>query len=205
MLWMKKGMKSGGKRDDYVMKTAIKFFAIGIIMTKMNGADIPQFIVSSEVFENGQAIPQEYSCDGTGYSPDIYWGHVEKWVKDKDIVKSVAFIVEDPDAPIAHPPFVHWLIFNMAPTTESLPKNAHQNVQEFGGKTAVVGKNSAGKNDWTPACPPSGSHRYYFKVYALDTMLSLTPSATRDDLLKAMQDHIVAQGELMGTYQKKQK
>jgi Raf kinase inhibitor-like YbhB/YbcL family protein len=105
--------------------------------------------------------------------------------------KSLALIMEDPDAPKGN--FVHWVVWNISP---------HEAIGE-GSNPGISGTNSFGKTGYGGPCPPSGSHRYFFRVYALDKQLDLPPGSDKDALLAAMQDHILEKGELMGLYQKK--
>ena len=150
--------------------------------------------VTSSAFQQGQSIPAKYTCDGENISPPL------KWSDAPAAMKSFALICDDPDAPMGT--WVHWVVYSLpaattelaekTPTTESLPNGARQGMNDF----KHVG--------YGGPCPPRGkSHRYFFKVYALDTELSLKPRAIKKELVKAMQGHIIAQGELMGTYQRK--
>jgi Raf kinase inhibitor-like YbhB/YbcL family protein len=143
--------------------------------------------LTSDAFANGQSIPAKYSCIGKNISPALAWNDPPAGTK------SFALIVDDPDAPMGT--WVHWVLFN-------LPADA-RNLQESADTSAVsVGKNSSGNMHYDGPCPPSGTHRYFFKLYALDSNLSLSPGATKEQVLKAMDSHILAQGELMGTFSK---
>jgi len=137
--------------------------------------------LSSSAFADGDTIPKQYGCGGSGSTPPLTIANVPA------TAKSLALIVDDPDAPGGH--FTHWVVWNIAPASKSVT----------GG---VEGKNSYGKNGWGPPCPPSGSHRYAFDLYALDTQIDLSPDHGRDDLEKAMGGHVVAQAELSGRYKK---
>ena len=143
--------------------------------------------LTSEAFANGQSIPAKYSCVGKNISPTLAWD------KPPAGTKSFALIVDDPDAPMGT--WVHWVLFNIPPSTASLQENANSS-------TMSAGKNSSGNTRYDGPCPPSGTHRYFFKLYALDSTLSLSPGATKEQVLKAMEGHILAQGELMGTFSK---
>ena len=141
--------------------------------------------VTSSAFPDGGKIPKKYTCDHSNVSPPL---RIENLPKD---VKSLALIVDDPDAPGRT--WTHWLLWNIDPKAteireDSVPQNAVQGTSDFG--SAKYGG----------PCPPSGSHRYHFKVYALDTALSLPSSANKAAMEKAMGGHIVAKGSLMGTY-----
>ena len=148
--------------------------------------------ITSSAFAEGQPIPRRYSCQGEGLSPDLKWSNLPRGAR------SLAMIVEDPDAPSGM--FVHWVVFNIPPTVTMLDSN--QPMSEQLSNMAHQGVNGAGKIGWVPPCPPSGTHRYYFKLYALDTVLTIAAKPDRDALLQAMQGHIIAEGALMGTYKK---
>lgn len=140
-------------------------------------------IVKSSAFENNKQIPSKYSCDGQEVNPPLT---VESIPAE---TKTLALIVTDPDAPRGT--FDHWIVWNISPSSK-IEENSIPGTQ---------GINSAGEHDYIGMCPPYGSHRYFFKVYALDTKLELNPNLTKKkDLAKAMQGHVLAQGELMGHY-----
>ncbi len=145
--------------------------------------------LTSDAFTNGQSIPVKYSCRGNNISPALAWNEPPAGTQ------SFALIVDDPDAPSGT--WVHWVLFNIPADTRSLQENL-----PAAGNALSVGKNSSGNTHYDGPCPPSGTHRYFFKLYALDTTLSLSPGATKAQVLQAMQGHILAQGELMGTFSK---
>jgi len=145
----------------------------------------PMISVQSPVFKNGELIPLEYTCDGNGINPPILINNVPQ------SAKSLVLIVDDPDAPAAT--FTHWVIWNIDPLT----KEIKEDETPIG---AMVGVNSAGKNQYTPPCPPSGTHRYFFKVYALDIVLNLPPTTKSDELSLIIKNHILDEGVLMGKY-----
>lgn len=148
--------------------------------------------ITSTAFEEGGMIPKQYTCDGKDISPRLKWSGVP------DSAKSLALICDDPDAPMGT--WVHWVLYNLPADLKELPEAVPADkVLEKGG---VHGKNDFRKFGYGGPCPPGGTHRYYFKLYALDTGLDLAPGATKTDLLKAMQDHILAQGQLMGKYKR---
>ena len=154
--------------------------------------------VTSPAFEQGGSIPTKYTCEGDDISPPLSWSGVPA------NAKSVAIIVDDPDAPDPAKPqrvYVHWVVYNIPTKTTSLGENASKSALSGG---AVQGKNDWGNAGYGGPCPPIGRHRYFFKVYALDTMLNLK-NATKADLEREMKGHIVDSGELMGTYQKAKK
>jgi hypothetical protein len=148
--------------------------------------------VTSPAFKSGEMIPKKYTCDGEDVSPPIEWSGIP------DGTNSVALICDDPDAPMGT--WVHWFIFNMPPDTRSLPEGAGREKVSVNG--AVIGINDSREIGYGGPCPPSGVHRYYFRIYALDKTLDLKQGAAKKDLLKAMEGHILARGELMGKYKR---
>lgn len=149
-------------------------------------ANEDQLKVYSTVFSHNGHIPPEYTCDGKNINPPIGVDNIPEGTK------TLALIMEDPDAP--RQTFDHWLVWNIPPTEaiteESVP--------------GISGTNSFGNTGYGGPCPPSGAHRYFFRVYALSKKLDLNAGASKEELQERMQDHILAQGELMGYYQKKQ-
>ncbi|MFH0764584.1 MAG: glutaminyl-peptide cyclotransferase [Candidatus Omnitrophota bacterium] len=149
--------------------------------------------VISSAFKSGEMIPGKYTCDGEELSPPLSWTGIPAGTI------SIALVSDDPDAPRGD--WVHWLIFNLPPDTEGLPEGVPHN--ERLANDAVQGRHDGGDAGYGGPCPPGGTHRYYFKVYALDTKLSLGPDVTKKSMLKAMEGHILAQGELMGRYKRR--
>jgi Raf kinase inhibitor-like YbhB/YbcL family protein len=150
-----------------------------------------QIQLSSAAFNDGGTIPVAYTCDGGNVSPPLSWTNVPA------DTQSLALIVDDPDAPSGT--WVHWVIFNMAPTLSSLSEGASSpgSRDSFG----TAGTNSFRQSGYGGPCPPRGKpHRYFFRLYALDRKLELKSGAAKADVEKAMQGHILAQGQLMGTY-----
>lgn len=160
--------------------------------------------LESSGFAQGATIPRQYTADGADRSPPLAWSDVPEGTK------SFALICEDPDAPSprrpAPTPWVHWVIYNIPADRTDLPEGVarHPEVPELGGARQ-------GKNSWPsdnvgyrgPAPPPgSGTHRYFFRIYALDSLLNLPAGATKDELMRAMKGHILGQGECYGTYQR---
>ncbi len=144
-----------------------------------------ELTVKSPMFENNKPIPLKYSCDGEEVNPPLTIEGIPA------SAKTLALIIDDPDAPRGT--FDHWIVWNI-PTTGKIEEN---NVP------GIEGVNSAGQRTYVGMCPPSGSHRYFFKIYALDAKVDLKPEATRKkDLEKAMQGHVLAKGELVGTYRR---
>lgn len=142
--------------------------------------------ITSQAFQNNTEIPARYTCQGENISPPLEISDVPT------NTKSLALIVDDPDAP--NKSWVHWVIWNISPSTTTIPENAH---------FENIGLNDFGQNNYGGPCPPSGIHRYFFKIYALDTQLIVTSNTNKPDLLSAMTNHILAQSELIGTYIKK--
>ena len=149
--------------------------------------------LTSQAFTEGGMIPAKYTCDGPNVSPPL------KWAAAPDGTKSFALICDDPDAPMGT--WVHWILFNLSAGIRGLPENIPPTKTLENG--ARHGKNDFGKLGYGGPAPPRGTHRYYFKLYALDIALNLDSGATKKDLLKAMEGHILGQGELMGKYQRK--
>ncbi|HUV04244.1 MAG TPA: YbhB/YbcL family Raf kinase inhibitor-like protein [Armatimonadota bacterium] len=147
-------------------------------------------ILRSEAFEDGGSIPSRYTCDGAGISPPLSWSGVPHEARN------LALICEDPDAPKGV--FTHWVVFNIPPDTTQLPEDIPPAKTLKSG--ARQGTNSVQRIGYVRLCPPSGAHRYYFRLYALDTELNLQPGITKEELLEAMQGHVVAEAQVMGTY-----
>lgn len=148
--------------------------------------------ISSPAFENGGSIPPTYTCDGEDRIPPL------KFEEIPDGARSLALIVDDPDVPANLRPdrnWDHWVVWNLPPSTTEVREGT-----EPGG---VAGTNSWGRNDYGGPCPPDREHRYFFKLYALDMLLDLPPSAGKLELEQAMESHIVGRAELMGRYDRK--
>jgi Raf kinase inhibitor-like YbhB/YbcL family protein len=151
--------------------------------------------LSSTAFAPNASIPSKYTCDGTQISPPLSISGAPEGTK------TFALIVEDPDVPKQLMPggvFVHWVVFNIPGNLSEIPE---------GGEAGIAGSNGAGKNAFAGPCPPPqyepSEHRYFFTLYALDAELPLQAGASKDDVVKAMQGHILAQSELIGKYKKK--
>jgi len=151
---------------------------------------IMELKLTSAAFKEGEAIPRQYTCDGVNVSPPLEWGRAPK------NAKTIAIITDDPDAPGGT--WVHWVLFNLPAENIGLVENlpVTENLKAGG----FQGKNDFDKIGYGGPCPPSGTHRYIFKIYAVDAELPLKAGATKADVEKAMQGHIVAQGQLMGSY-----
>lgn len=151
--------------------------------------------LTSSAFKAGEKIPSKYTCEGEDISPSLAFGGVPEGTK------SLALIVDDPDAPDPKAPkrvWVHWIVFNLPPDGKGLPEDASRKGVPKG---SVIGLNDWNKASYGGPCPPIGRHRYFHKLYALDTMLP-TKALTKAELEAAMKGHVLAEASLMGTYQK---
>lgn len=148
------------------------------------------FEMTSAAFASGQAIPQAYTCDGEDISPPLEWGDPPAGTQ------SFAMICDDPDAPGGT--WVHWVLYNLPDHTRSLPEGLLPHAELSGG--GRHGENSWGRLGYGGPCPPSGTHRYFFTLYALDQVLELPTGATKEQVLRAMEGHVMAEAELMGIY-----
>jgi Raf kinase inhibitor-like YbhB/YbcL family protein len=156
------------------------------------GEDTMSFMLKSTAFVAGESIPYKYTCDGADVSPPLEWSGIPRGTA------SFALVADDPDA--LGGTWVHWVLYNIPSEKRSLAE-ALQTQAEFpdGSKH---GKNSAGHLGYNGPCPPEGEHRYFFKLYALDTVLNLGPGASKEQLLSAMKGHILEQAELMGKFKR---
>ena len=151
--------------------------------------------LTSPAFAYNELIPSTYTCDGDNINPPLVISDVPM------NAKSLAIIVEDPDIPDAAKKnfnvdiWAHWVVFNINPSISEIK----QDTQPQG----VAGKNSGGRNSYQGPCPPSGTHRYFFKLYALDATLNIPEGSTKKQVESAMQNHILAKSELIGLYKRK--
>lgn len=152
--------------------------------------------LKSSAFKDGDTIPAKYTCDDKDLSVPLEWTNVPEGTK------SLALIVDDPDAPRGT--WVHWVVFNIPPQIRRLPEGvSFKTDSSFAG--AIEGQSDFRKTSYGGPCPPRGpAHRYFFKIYALDSMLDLTSRATKADLEKAMKGHILASGLIIGKYTRRQ-
>ena len=151
------------------------------------------FSVTSPAFREGAAIPGKHTCDGADVSPPLAWSAAPAGTR------AFALIVDDPDAPAGT--WVHWVLYNLPGTTLGLPENVTKTDQlpNLGG--ALQGRNDFRRPGYGGPCPPPGpAHRYFFKLYALDTPLGLKAGASKPDVERAMQGHVLATAQFMGTY-----
>jgi Raf kinase inhibitor-like YbhB/YbcL family protein len=149
--------------------------------------------LTSTAFRPEENIPAKFTCDDRNVSPELSWSGAPAGTK------SFALVMHDPDAPIAGG-YTHWLVYNIPATAADIPENAPNQDQLPGG--GMQGKNDSGTYGYTGPCPPSGTHRYYFRIYALDVALAPTAGLNKAGLEQAMQGHVLAQGELLGRYKR---
>jgi Raf kinase inhibitor-like YbhB/YbcL family protein len=148
--------------------------------------------ITSSGFTEGAMIPKKNTCDADDISPDLKWSGVPKEAK------SLALICDDPDAPAGT--WVHWVLFNIPADVNMLPAGIPADAALKNGSRH--GQNDFRKLGYGGPCPPGGTHRYFFKVYALDTVLSLDSGSTKAQVVAAMKGHILAEGQLMGKYKR---
>jgi Raf kinase inhibitor-like YbhB/YbcL family protein len=151
------------------------------------------FQITSPAFHGGGTIPEKFSCQGENISPQLNWKGAPAETK------AFALVVHDPDAPHVGG-FTHWVAYNIPANVSQIAENAPKQEQFPGG--GMQGKNDDGKIGYTGPCPPSGTHRYYFYLYALNGELDLQPGATAQDLDKAMEGHVLGKAEMMGKFSK---
>jgi len=161
--------------------------AIALVALGSFAAGGAKMKITSSAFQEGGNIPSKFTCDGSDSSPPLQIAEVPSGAK------SLALVVDDPDAPSGL--FTHWIVWNISPQTNAIAEGSAPN--------GVQGTNHFGKSGYGGPCPPPGTHRYYFKIFALDRELNLPAGAKRNQLDAAMKGHIVAQGELMGRYSRK--
>jgi Raf kinase inhibitor-like YbhB/YbcL family protein len=190
------------------MKNAISLFFVSVIFffscqnknsdetikeqTRKKEGGKTDMKISSTSFKEGEMIPLKYTCDGENISPELFWtGFSES-------SKSFAIISDDPDAPVGD--WVHWVIYNIPFSVNELAESIPRNKTFDNG--IRQGINDSRKTGYDGPCPPGGTHRYFFKLYALDIMLDKDAGMTKRELLKAMEGHIIAETQLMGKYKR---
>ena len=162
------------------------------VYAKTRGGAKMAITITSTVFTEGGMIPRDYTCDGKDISPPLAWAGAPEGTK------SLAIICDDPDAPVGT--WVHWVLYNLPAIVNELPQGVKSDkVLDNGAKHGI---NDFRKLGYGGPCPPGGTHRYYFKIYALDTELTQEPGLTKAELLKAIKGHILAEGQLMGRYKR---
>jgi Raf kinase inhibitor-like YbhB/YbcL family protein len=153
---------------------------------------LPTIELRSESFANGDTIPAKHSCDGRNLSPKLSWSNIP------DSARELVLICDDPDAPSGT--WVHWVLYGLSPDSAGLPEDIPQKDVAPGVRQ---GRNDFRKMGYGGPCPPRGpAHRYFFRLYAIDKQLDLKPGATKAEVMKAIEGHIVASGELMGLYKR---
>jgi Raf kinase inhibitor-like YbhB/YbcL family protein len=150
--------------------------------------------LKSSAFRAGGAIPAQYTCEGEDISPEFSWTDIPAGTK------SLALILHDPDAPRAGG-FTHWVVYDIDPSLRQIDENTPREEKPTG--IGLQGKNDSGKIGYMGPCPPSGTHRYIARLFALDTELNLKPGAAHHEVESAMEGHILEKAALMGTYAKK--
>jgi Raf kinase inhibitor-like YbhB/YbcL family protein len=171
-------------------------FILGLAMAA--AADGGGFVLTSSAFAAGDAIPRRYTCDGSDESPPLSWHGVPPGTQ------SLALVIEDPDAPDPRAPqrvWVHWVVYDIPAGAPGLVESPHGKTLPDG---ARVGLNDWHRQDYGGPCPPIGRHRYFIRLYALDTRLGALDQPTRAAVAAAMQGHVIATAELLGTYRKRQ-
>jgi len=171
----------------------VRLLLVAIILTctsvaAREGSKMNELTIKSPAFAGNGYIPARFTCDGSNINPPL---EIDKVPAE---AKSLALIVDDPDAPVGM--WVHWVIWNIDPSTREI-------AEDHVPRNAVQGKNDWKRNSYGGPCPPSGVHRYFFKLYALDTRLNLGIGTSKGDLENAMHGHILASAELIGLYKRR--
>jgi Raf kinase inhibitor-like YbhB/YbcL family protein len=175
--------------------TRLAVILLATILLTLRGSAVMAMTLNSPAFQTNGHIPAKYTCEGEDVSPPLAWEGVP------NDAKSLVLIIDDPDAPDPKAPkmvWVHWVVYNIPPETRALPENAGKAGLPQG---TVLGLNDFKKTGYGGPCPPIGRHRYFHKLYALDITLDLK-GATKSQMERAMQGHVLANAELIGTYQK---
>ena len=177
----------------YIPQLEAKGIEVNYLKSDATPSQEAEMELKSTAFQEGGRIPAKYTCEGQDISPPLTWDGVPEQTQ------SLALIMDDPDAPVGV--FTHWVLFNMPPDSLQLPE-AISNESQLPSDT-LQGKNDFGRLGYGGPCPPPGyPHQYRFTLYALDQQLELKAGVSKKQLLNAMQEHILAQGQLIGTYQR---
>jgi len=172
---------------------SVFLFAIGCNDNFGNGSLRKNgIILESPAFKENDIIPSKFTCDGKDISPPLSWSNLPNGSK------SIVLIFDDPDAPVGT--WVHWVIYNIPPDSNNLEENVPKDRELKNG--AKQGRNDFGKIGYGGPCPPEGTHRYYFKLYAIDTILDLKTGTNKEKLENAMKGHIIAKAQLIGKYKR---
>jgi Raf kinase inhibitor-like YbhB/YbcL family protein len=178
----------GGKHVFLLLLAAAALAVSGCVSEGYRKVDqMGNLTLSSPAFRDREDIPAKHTCQGDDTSPGLRIGGVPEGAR------SLVLIVDDPDAPMGT--FDHWVVWDIPAGTASIPEDSVP-------QGAVQGRNGAGTNQYVGPCPPSGKHRYFFKLYALDTSLGLGGSSGKADVERAMEGHVLARAQLVGLYQK---
>ncbi len=168
-------------------------FSVGLLAAyEAPGKGVETMKMESSVFSEGGMIPEKYSCDGDDMSPPLAWSGIPAHTI------SLALICDDPDAPAGT--WVHWVVFNIPPQSTGFKESVTADKKLADG--SVQGTNDFRNIGYGGPCPPGGTHRYFFKLYALDTKLELEAGATKWQLVQAMKGHVLAEAQLMGKYKR---
>lgn len=190
---MRYSLDKMSKRISYLL-----FYSLFYCSIVMTGENTMALLIESEVFTHEGIIPKKYTCEGEDISPDLYW------IDPPAGTKSFALIVDDPDAPDPKAPkmtYVHWVLYNIPATATALQENVGSKLP----LGTLQGLNDKKQIGYTGPCPPIGAHRYFFKLYALDTVLPDLNQPTKAQLEAAMKGHILDKNEIMGIYEKDKK
>jgi len=184
-------------RSSSCYRVLVPWLALGLMLPITKAAEkspIQSMEFTSSAFSEGQTIPAKYTGDGSNVSPPL------KWSGTPANTKSLALIADDPDAPVGT--WVHWVLFDLPSTVSELPENIGKS--QFVQASAKQGVNDFGHLGYGGPAPPRGKpHRYFFKLYALDKELGLKPGSSKKEVERAMEGHILAEGKLIGTYQRR--
>ena len=181
--------KQSCKRFDSINSVFLCYIGIHVEAIGKEGYAM-KLDIKSTAFEGGDSIPKQYTCDGTDISPQLSWS------QPPEGTGSMVLICDDPDAPMGT--WVHWVLYGLSPDTLEISEGIPDDKEVLGG--AKHGVNDFRKYGYGGPCPPGGTHRYFFKLYAVDTEVDLDPGATKDEVLDAIKGHILAEGQLMGRY-----
>jgi len=183
-------MKKGLAESVLIAAMILGCHIIGVAAQTKGGVSME---LSSQAFAPGAMVPAKYTCDGRNVSPPLMWKGLPEGTM------SIALICDDPDAPAGT--WVHWVYYDLALEIQELPEDIEPMGKPAAGGTQ--GKNDFGNLGYGGPCPPSGTHRYFFKLYALDTELNLPQGSSKKELLDAMKGHILGQAEMIGRYKRK--
>lgn len=173
-----------------ILRSSLVLLGVCLAAPQAQGETNMPMILSSTAFQDAGAIPAQYTCDGADTSPAL------AWTGEPERTQSFVLICDDPDAPMGT--WVHWVIYDIPADVHGLAASVPPNPELPSG--ARQGVNDFKKTGYGGPCPPGGTHRYFFRLYALDTLLKLPPNKTRQEVLTALQGHILTEATLMGTY-----